>query len=257
MHTMFACAPDGIRIAYDQRGVGPAVILVHGGGGSRQEWHELGYVARLQDDFTVITLDLRGHGQSDISTDPAAYTTDKMGQDILAVADVCDFNHFSLWAMSFGAKISRYLAVQSDRVSKLVMMGAQLGLGVTGQLRQDALEFRAHWPPILEAQRDGTLDLASLSESDREMLENFNIAVILAWVKAMLEWSSVEPNDFRCPTLWLAGSKDLHAMSSIKDYAEAVEDSLVEVQIVPGLDHNQLFEEIDTVLPIMLAFTRK
>jgi pimeloyl-ACP methyl ester carboxylesterase len=31
------------------------------------------------------TVDLRGHGESDLPTDPADYTTDKMGQDILTV----------------------------------------------------------------------------------------------------------------------------------------------------------------------------
>ena len=61
-------------------------MLLHGGGGNRQEWHAAGYVRRIQDFFTVITADLRGHGESGLPTDPADYTTHKMGQGQASLA---------------------------------------------------------------------------------------------------------------------------------------------------------------------------
>jgi len=222
----------------------------------RQEWHEAGYVRRLRDNFTVITVDLRGHGESGLPTDPADYTTDRMGQDILAAADACGAERFITWGMSYGGNVSRYLAVQSERVAKLILIGTPLGLGVSGKLRQDAIEFCAHWPPIMQAQRDGTLDVDSLSQNDQDVLRRLNVPVVLAWVRAMLEWPAIEPGDFRCPTLWLAGSEDRHAMASIKEYEESVKGSRVQVHIVEGLDHEQVFAEIDRVFPTMLAFTK-
>jgi len=69
MTTKFAISPDQTRIAYDITGAGPAILLVHGGGGSRHDWHTGGYVQRLQDEFQVICVDLRGHGESDKPTD--------------------------------------------------------------------------------------------------------------------------------------------------------------------------------------------
>ena len=209
----------------------------------RQEWHEAGYVRRLRDNFTVITVDLRGHGESGLPTDPAAYTTDKMGQDILAVADACGVERFIIWGMSYGGKVSRYLAVQSERVAKLILMGTPLGLGVSGELRQDAIDFCAHWPPIVQAQRDGTLDLDSLSQDDQDVLRRINVPVVLAWVRAMLDWPAIEPADFRCPTLWLVGSEDRHAMASIKEYEESLKGSRVQVHVVEILDHEQVFAE--------------
>lgn len=256
METVYATSRDGTRVAYDICGSGSVVVLLHGGGSNRQEWHEAGYVAQLREDYTVITLDLRGHGESGLPTDPAEYSIEKMGQDILDVADACGVEHFVVWAMSFGTKIGRYLAVGSERVEKLVMMGAQLGLGVSGELRQDAMDFCAHWPPIVQAQQDGTLDLDSLTQDDRDTLNHLRIPVVLAWVRAMLDWPAVEPTDFHCPVLWLAGSEDRHAMASIKEYEKSLEGSMVQVHIVEGLDHEQLFDEIDRVLPTMLAFTR-
>jgi pimeloyl-ACP methyl ester carboxylesterase len=201
MNTFFTNSLDGTRISYDRSGSGGAIILIHGGGGNRQEWHDAGYVLRLQDNFTVVTIDLRGHGESGLPTDPADYTTDKMGQDILAAADACGVDRFTIWGMSFVSKVSRYLAVQSERVTRLILMGAQLGLGVTGELRQDAIAFCNHWPPILKALQDGTVNIDSLPPEDRDVLDRLNVPVMLAWVRAMLDLPAIEPADFRCPTL--------------------------------------------------------
>jgi pimeloyl-ACP methyl ester carboxylesterase len=150
MNTLFADSPDGIRVAYDCSGTGPA-----------------------------------------------DYTTQKMGQDVLAVADACGVERFTLCGMSFGAKLSRDLPVHSERVDKLILMSTQLSLGVSGELRKDAIDFCSHWPPIVQAQRDGTLQIESLSPADQDMLRYMNVPVMLGWVRAMLDWPTVEPADFR------------------------------------------------------------
>lgn len=216
----------------------------------------MGYVERLQDSFTVITLDLRGHGESGLPTDPADYTTDKIGGDILAVADTCGVDHFAMWGMSYGGKISRYLAVQSERVEKFIMMGTPMGMGVSGERRKQAEDFCARWSPIVAAQRDGKLDLSSLSRDDLDFFQNQNVPVMLGWVRAMLAWPVVEPADFHCPTLWLIGSEDPYAMVTYKEYEEALKGSKVQVHMIEGLDHDQVFDEIDRVFPLMLEFTQ-
>ena len=254
MNTLFAISPDGKRVAYDIIGSGPAVLLLHGGGGSRLEWHQAGYVNRLKDHFTVVTIDLRGHGESELPTEPTDYTTDKLCQDFLVVADTCGIERFILWGMSYGGKIGRYLAVRSERVAKLILMGTPLGLGVSGELRQDAIDFCAHWPAIVRAQREGTLDRDSLSQHDRNFLHDFNVPAMLGWVRAMLDWPTIEPADFPCPTLWLMGSEDRHAIDSLNEYQSSLENSMVQVKIFPGLDHEGVFNEIHQVYPSILEF---
>ena len=132
---------DDVRIAYTVCGSGSPLMLVHGGGGSRLDWDVAGYIDRLSGDSKVITVDLRGHGESDKPVDPAAYTMEKMEADLLAVADACGAGSFALWGMSFGSKICRSLAVHSDRVQRMVLLGAQFGPGVTGRLRREAEVF--------------------------------------------------------------------------------------------------------------------
>ncbi len=231
-------------------------MLIHGGGSNRQEWHEAGYVGRLREDFTVITLDLRGHGESSLPTDPADYTTDKMGRDILAVVDACGVERFIIWGMSYGGKVGCYLAAQSERVAKIILMGTSLGPGASGEIRQEIEDACTRWPPILQAQRDGTLDIDTLSQDDREFLRRFNVPVILAWGRAMLDWPTIEPADSRCPTLWLTGSEDRLAMDSVREYEPSLKGSSVQLHIVEGLNHEQVFEEIDKVFATMLAFTQ-
>ncbi len=255
MNTLFADSPDSVQIAFDRSGIGPALVLIHGGGSNRQEWHEAGYVGRLREHFTVITLDLRGHGESGLPTEPADYTIDKMMQDVLAVADACEVEYFTIWGFSFGGRVGRYVATQSERVAKIILMGTPLGLGISREFRQYIEDFCVHWPPILRAQSDGVLDLASLSQNDREFVQSFNVPVMMAWGRAMLDWPAVEPADFRCPTLWLVGSEDQGAMASVREYGQSLEGSRVQLHIVEGFNHEQVFDEIDKVFATLLAFT--
>lgn len=230
-------------------------MLLHGGGGSRREWFDTGYVERLQDNYTVILVDLRGHGESSRHTDPAAYEMDRLAEDVLAAVDACGVDDFAAWAMSYGGKIGRHLGVHSRRVTRLVLMGTPLGRGVEGERRQEAIDFLAHWEPTVQAQADGEPSSSALSASDRDLLGRLDVPVMLAWVSAMLAWASVEPADFLCPTLWLIGSEDRHAMASLARYEATLDRSMVQVAVVKGLDHQQVFDEIDRVLPTLLGFT--
>jgi pimeloyl-ACP methyl ester carboxylesterase len=254
MNASFVNSPDRTRIAYDVTGEGPAIILLHGGGHTRQNWHDVGYVKRLQGNFKVITMDIRGNGESDKPTDPTDYTTEKMGQDILAVADACGVEQFTIWGFSYGANVGRYLAAQSHRVEKLIMMGIPFGLGAAGAFRQGIEEFRNHWLPILQAQSKGTLDLTSLSTEDQQAWHESKIAVTVAWLSAMLDWRVIEPTDLRRQTLWLVGSKNESTMASIREYEDKLKRSMVRVEVIEGLNHSDEFVEIDRSLPVMLAF---
>ncbi|MAT96758.1 MAG: hypothetical protein CL608_06410 [Anaerolineaceae bacterium] len=259
MITSSIIAPDRTQIVYDIVGEGPAILLLHGGGGgqTRQSWHEAGYVARLKNAFKVITMDIRGHGDSDKPTDPAAYAIETMCDDILAVADACDVKVFTLWGFSYGGNIGRYLAAQSNRVEKIIIMGIPFGHAASGAFREFITNFRAHWQPILQAQQAGSFDPTTLSEEDQDVMANMDVSVTLAWLTAMLDWGLNEPNDLRCPVLWISGSENEGTVASMRAYEEKTAVSPnVQIQIIDGLNHPQEFEAIDRVFPIMLAFTK-
>ncbi len=260
MVTRLAISPDSTRIAFDVSDAGAPLLLLHGGGGSRNEWHEAGYVARLAEELTVVTVDLRGHGESDKPTDPTCYTTEKLGQDILAVADTCGFEQFILCGFSFGGNVGRYLATHSDRISKMVMLGNRLGTGVSGEFRQFIFDFRDRWKSVVDNAGD-IFDPKLLSAKDQEDIRKLSfpgesLPYVLAWSTAMLDWGTVTPKDIRCPTLWLIGSENPGALESFRKYEAEIPDSTVSVRIIEGLTHEQEFDNIEQVLPVVLDFIR-
>jgi pimeloyl-ACP methyl ester carboxylesterase len=249
---------DGTRIAFDVAGEGPAVVLLHGGGQNRRVWHEAGYVGRLVNRFTVIAMDLRGHGESDQPTSVEGYAIDRLTDDILAVAEAAHVARFAVWGYSYGGNIARYLASRSDCVSKLVIIGIPFGAASPPQFRTLIRELQAKWEPIVNRDRAGTLDLDSLSAEDRALWQSGTplgrIPVVLSWLVAMLDWASVEPADLRCSTLWLVGTGNENAMPSVKAYSEGLERTKVKLHLLPALTHEDELAKVDQALPPMLMF---
>jgi pimeloyl-ACP methyl ester carboxylesterase len=263
MTTQFATSSDQIHIAFEVHGDGPPLMLLHGGGTSRLDWFAGGYMDRLREEFSVIAVDLRGHGESDKPLDPTSYTSQKMGDDLLAVADACGFERFLLCGYSFGGKIARYQAARSQRVSKCELISSSFGPGVSGEWRMMSLDFRARWAPVVFSQLgdppQGTFNPQLLSPTDLEAANQLsfpsaNIPVVMAWSTAMLAWPQVSPKEILCPTLWLFGSENPHAKRSCQQYENDLPGSRVQVHIMENFDHTQEFTSIDHVLPVWWEF---
>jgi pimeloyl-ACP methyl ester carboxylesterase len=252
--TRFATSSDETRIAYDVTGGGPAVLLLHGGGQTRRMWHSLGYVARLQERFTVIAVDMRGNGESDKPTNVEAYHIDRLTADLLAVADAAGAKRFAVWGFSYGANIGRYLAVRSDRVSALAIVGIPFGPAASGVFRETILGMRLKWLPVLQAQSAGRFDPDTLSDADRAIWNRGTVALNLAWLGAMLDYPAIVPADLRPPTLWLVGSANAGAMESAREYEGKLAATRVTLHVLDGFTHPQEIERIDRALPLLEKF---
>jgi dienelactone hydrolase len=220
--TQYVTSKDGTKIAYDVTGSGPVVILLHGGGQDRQTWHRAGYVKRLAQEFTVVTVDIRGNGESDKPADVAAYRSERIVEDTLAVADAIKAARFALWGFSYGANVGRYVASQSDRVSAMVYIGIPFGPAVDDVFMSYIKKMPA--PPT--------------------------------WITAMLSYAPVEAADMKCPTLWVVGTNNEAAYASAKQYQPKLAGTKVVLEFVEGLNHSQEFVSIDRVFPTELEFTR-
>jgi pimeloyl-ACP methyl ester carboxylesterase len=74
---------DGVRIYYETEGSGPPLLLHAGLSMSLNDWRDFGYVNALRDDYRLILLDPRGHGQSDKPHDPIAYAYNLLVGDVV------------------------------------------------------------------------------------------------------------------------------------------------------------------------------
>lgn len=115
---------DGVRIHYEVEGEGPPLILLHWWTGSIEDWRLFGYVDGLKDDYRLILIDARGHGQSDKPHDPAAYAPEQQAGDIVAVLDELGIDKAHYFGYSMGGTLGWAMARYApDRLSSLVIGG--------------------------------------------------------------------------------------------------------------------------------------
>jgi len=139
-------------------------------------------------------------------------------------------------------------------VNRLVIVGIAFGSAAPDPFGEYALNLRAKWTPVIEADRSGTLDVSSLSEQDRAWWQTGSVPLTIAQLSAILDWPPVEPTDLRCPTLWIVGSANEQAMPSVKEYQSGLAGTNVVLRILPGLTHTEELTRVDEVLPSMLKF---
>lgn len=251
--AQFATSADGTRIAYEVTGTGPAIILLHGGGQTRDSWDEVGYVEPLAKQYTVIAMDLRANGESGKPDTAEAYALDRLLEDIIAVADAAGATRFHLWGFGHGATIGRYLAARSDRVISAVLVGANMGAPITGMVKDAIVGMGAKWLPMLEAQKAGTLDLSTMTPGDRSAWDG-GIAISALALGALVEYPPLEPTEIKVPTLWLVGSADTNAMENAKEYEGKLEGTMVTFKQISGASYSDSFARSEPVLAEVQPF---
>jgi pimeloyl-ACP methyl ester carboxylesterase len=128
---------DGIRIHYEVEGKGPPLVLHHGFGCYLELWYDLGYVAALKDDYHLILLDARGHGQSDKPHNREAYELSLRVADVVAVLDDLKIGTAHFWGYSMGGYIGWGIAkFHPHRFRSLIIGG-----GGVEEETQDAAEL--------------------------------------------------------------------------------------------------------------------
>lgn len=130
---------DGVAIAYQVVGTGPRVILaLHGwgGAGTGHSWRE---VVRRMDlaDLKVVTIDLRGHGESD--QPETGFTLERFSRDIFTVADRVGAELFVMVAYSMSARWAQWMSCQfPERVSGQILIAPVPAIAL--QLGDELLE---------------------------------------------------------------------------------------------------------------------
>jgi pimeloyl-ACP methyl ester carboxylesterase len=101
----------------------PAVILLHGFPESHRTWREVG--PRLDDRFFVVMPDQRGFAGSDLPQDVEDYRTDKLVDDIFALADALGVESFGLVGHDWGGAIAWAAALRRDpRLTRLAIVNS-------------------------------------------------------------------------------------------------------------------------------------
>jgi pimeloyl-ACP methyl ester carboxylesterase len=138
---------SGLNIHYQQIGVGPDLVMIHGLTGNLAVWH-LNIVPLLWDHFRILTYDLRGHGYSD--KPPTGYSADDMACDLVDLLDQLEIDRAALVGHSFGADVALYFALRyPQRVEHVVAIEAALAAMIWERERDDWAGWD-YWSDVLE-----------------------------------------------------------------------------------------------------------
>ena len=112
------------KIRFLVEGEGDPVTLIHGVGSNLESWDQV--VQRLQVNFTLLRMDLRGHGQSERTTGECAL--EDYVADVLGAMDAAGFGKTDLIGFSLGGMIAQLFALtHPDRVHCLALISAVAG----------------------------------------------------------------------------------------------------------------------------------
>jgi 3-oxoadipate enol-lactonase len=236
-----------VRVYYEVHGSGPAVTFVHGSGGHHAAWWQ--QVAALRDDYSVITLDLRGFGCTRWSEEHDARS---FPGDITAVLDAVAGaggpDRSVLIGQSIGAAAAlRAALARPDRAAGVVLAHSVGGMRheeLTALVKADRTE--AEKLPVLDrlltpAFRERRPDLAFLFRQ----MGTFNTAKMADLRNLNSDGPTVDEIDAApFPVMLLAGEKDaVLSPGTIRRAGELLPRARVE--IVPGAPHSMYWETPD------------
>lgn len=110
-----------IEMYYEEYGAGKPLVLLHGFGGSAQNWHA--FIAELSESHRLIVVDLRGHG---CSTNPEnKFTHRQAASDVFKLLETLGVNRFSAMGMSSGGMTLLHMATsEPERIDSMVLISA-------------------------------------------------------------------------------------------------------------------------------------
>ncbi|UXX81513.1 alpha/beta fold hydrolase [Roseovarius pelagicus] len=249
-----------VNCAYSVRGTGPYLVFIHGIGARRAAFDKI--VDALEDRFTCVTYDLRGHGQSPIPKE--AFGLDDLVDDLEALFERAGIDQAHVAGHSLGGMIGPAFARRCpDKV-------LSLGLWSTAAFRteDDSAKVRA----VVDAMREKGIEQVLRTLAGRWFTDAFAEAHpdVIEWraqqvlatpadiflnVFDIYADTEMAPwlHEVDVPAQVLTGELDGGCNPRLnKQIAEALPQS--ELVILDGLKHAIMIEASDRVIPPVEAF---
>lgn len=234
----------GHRIAYERRGEGPPLVLLHGYVGDRRMWRP--QIDELSDQFTVVAWDAPGYGGS--SDPPEEFPLSASADCLAAFIEALELGRPHVLGLSAGGGLALELFSRHPTLPlKLVLASAYAGWA--GSLPAEVVEAR-----LQQALRLADLDPdrlveeliptmftdtapAKLVEEFATSMREFHPVGLRANARAFAaaDLRDVLP-DVNVPTLLLYGDRDVRAPSNVaRDLHRKIPGS--KLVFIPGAGH--------------------
>jgi len=215
---------DGTRISFDVVGAGPPIILLHGFSHDRTIWSRTGWVERLRSEFRVVTIDLRGCGESDKPSVADAYSLEAHMADVDAVLLELRVERPMVWGWSFGATLALHLA-KNAAVARTAAAGTYFG-------------------PIFTS-----------AYVEARLSEATSVLQRVRW-SGLESWPAVEPSEVRGPLLVYTGTRDGNVTRHLQRQRASIEVAGGHLHVLEGLNHIELLTATGPVAAVVGPFIR-
>jgi len=253
---------NGVRIYFEDVGVGPPVVLGHSLLCSGEMWGP--QVPVLAESFRVVNVDQRGHGRSGRLTEP--FDVYDMVKDVVAVLDELAIDH-AVWAgLSIGGMVAMRAAITiPDRVSGLILVDTHAGAETnykkfkyramgTGAKILGTRPFLPAIVPLMFGRSTRRLK-PDLVDDWRKKFASVHLPSLNLTVDALAGRDTVidKIGELRMPTLVIVGEEDASLpVACSREIADAIPDaSLV---VIPGAGHLSSLEQPEAVTAAMMEF---
>lgn len=252
---------DGTSIAFEITGSGPLLIIITGALNTHKFGVPGDMVPFLKDDFTVLTYDRRGRGQS---TDTQPYTVYKELEDLQALIDANGGKAY-LYGHSAGAALALFSAAEfHEKIIKVAayeppLSGGRLERAVTGLLIRQVQKQVAKGENLAVVTRfmhfvgmDAQLIKDTLASEHGQTI--VDMAVTLVY-EAKIQTASrhflkSRAQDLIQPVLMLAGTKSFKTAPGVMvDFTHAI--PFAESHLLAGQTHSV---EPQVIAPILKEF---
>lgn len=250
-----------VKLHHEIAGSGDAVVLLHGLGSSSRDWEP--QVAELSKHFRVVSLDLRGHGQSDKGTGP--YSIAGFATDVGAVIDHLGVAPAHVCGISLGGMVAFQLAADFPALVRTLAI-INSGPAFPGRTLKGRLTLFSRFAvirmkglsalgPIIAGRLFPKPEQASLretfvlrfAENDRRAYEHTLRAIGNFDVSDRLD-------RIRCPVLVLASDRDYTPVSAKAAYVSRLADA--RLVVVHDSGHASPMDQPERVNEALLEFWR-
>ena len=260
---MTVAEASGVRIAWERRGAGEPLLLIHGLGYARWGWEPV--VDRLAESHEVVLFDNRGIGESDAPAGP--YSVRLMAEDAAAVLDAADLDKAHVVGTSLGGMVALQLALdRPERVDRLVLACTTSG-GAGAAAMPDRTVRLMQEAPLLppETALRRFVENAFASDPDSRLVERI-MEHRLATAQPPTAWAAQAAagatfdvwdrvGDVRHPTLVLTGDEDAVVDPRNSELlAERIPNA--RLAVIPGTGHLFFWEEPDRFVDLVTEFLR-
>ena len=233
-----------IDLAYERRGRGTPLVLVHGFPLDHHLWDEV--VPLLEDTFDIILPDLRGFGES--TTVDSAYGMDELASDIAGLLDQLGVQKAAIAGHSMGGYVALAFArLYPNRVSGLGLVSSQV-LADPPERKEGRYKSAADVSAngiggVVETMAPKFTTDERLQAYARTAMERQSPAAYIGALKAMAERADSTPllSALHVPVVVIHGDAD----SLIpRDRAREVKAALPQAHLVeiPGAGHMPMME---------------